>query len=250
MARPRHLSRAPITEAVIDLRVSLPPEFDVKVFASLGGEIGNGYGPPQNINLFTWEVRPTPGKDPESKSIDLGCTGYRYDTQDGKCIVQFRKDGFTFSRLSPYTTWEQVFSEAARLYRIFFQLSQPFEATRIAVRYINRLLLPEAEIGDFSAFLTAPPPFPKEARAIMTGFLTQVEVQEPGTNISARVTQAVQPGGFEPASVPVILDLDVFEPGSISPVPDVILPRFEALRGIKNRYFFASLTEKTLAFYE
>jgi hypothetical protein len=88
MARPRHLSRAPITEAVIDLRVSLRPEFDVKVFRSLGGEIGNGYGPPQNINLFTWEVRPTPGEDPESKSIDLGCIGYRYDTQDGKYIVQ------------------------------------------------------------------------------------------------------------------------------------------------------------------
>ena len=63
MGRPRHLSKAPITEAVIDLRVNLPADFDVKVFASVGGEIGNKYGPPQNINLFTRERSTNPALD-------------------------------------------------------------------------------------------------------------------------------------------------------------------------------------------
>ncbi len=249
MAIPRHLSHTPITEAVIDFRVRTSPELDAKAFANITEAVGANYGPPKDVSLLEFGVRHSPGKQPESRQFDHGPIGSRYVSLDGKQIAQFRKTGFTFSRLAPYTRWEDMFAEAGRLYRIYVQTAQPEEVTRIAVRFINRLALPEQEVGDFSPFLTAVPPFPKDIPAVLTGFLTRVQVRDPQTMISGTVTQTIQQGSHEPGKIPVILDLDIYEAGSKSPDPGVVLPRFEALRVLKNRYFFASITEATADLY-
>ena len=241
-----HLRRAPITEAVIDFRANMPAEFNFNAFAGLGNVLGAGYGSPKDINLMEFGVEQAPGKKPESRQIDHGRIGFRYDSADRKQIAQFRKDGFTFSRLAPYTRWEEVFGEASRLYRAYVEMCEPEEVTRTAVRYINRLVLPGEDIGDLSRFLTAPPNVPKDVPVHLTGFLTRVQIQDPETLIFGTLTQSIQPGSAESGKIPLILDLDIYESGAQSPNPDVILPRFEALRALKNRYFFASITEKTV----
>jgi uncharacterized protein (TIGR04255 family) len=246
MAQPRHLSKAPITEAVIDFRASTPSELKAEAFVDLVAQIGTDYSPGEPINLFEFGWLQAPGKEFEHKHVDHGFIGFRYTSKDRLQIAQFRKDGFTFSRLAPYTRWEEVFREASRLYRLFAQIGRPEEITRNAVRYINRILLPEESVGDFSAYLTAPPSFPRGLDAFITGFLTQVQFQDPANAISGTVTQTIQQGASEPGKVPIILDLDIYEAGSKSPDPASILSRFEALRDVKNRYFFASITERTL----
>ncbi len=247
MAQPRHLPHAPITEAVIDLRAQTAPGLDVQSFANLSEKVG--YGEAKEINLFEFGFHQVLGKSPETHQLNHGRIGFRYASGDEKYVAQFRKDGFTFSRLAPYTHWDEVFAEASRLYRVYVETANPEEITRIAVRYINRMLLPEEEVKDFSPFLTAPPPFPKELTAFITGFLTQVQVQDPGTNIGGTITQTIQQGAGEPGKVPVILDLDIFELGSKSPEPEALLNRFAALRDVKNRYFFSSITDRTVELY-
>jgi uncharacterized protein (TIGR04255 family) len=102
-----------------------------------------------------------------------------------------------------------------------------------------------SEVKDFSPFLSAPPPFPKGLAAALNGFLTVIQVKETDSDIGATVAQTIQPGAAEPEKVSVILDIDVFEVGNIEPDADRLLGRFEALREVKNRYFFASITEQT-----
>ena len=250
MAQPRHLDRAPIAEAIIDFRARISVQVDPRAFAELATEVGPLYGPPKGMNLLEFAWRTTPGKKPEGRQIDHGLTGFRYDSEDGKQIAQFHKGGCTFSRLAPYTKWDEVFAEASRLYRVFVQAGQPDEITRIAVRYINRLLLPEAEVGDFRRFLTAPPALPPDVGAALSGFLTRVQVRDPATGIAGTITQTIQRRVGEPGKLPVILDLDVHETGTMSPISETILPRFEALRALKNRYFFASITEVTVDLFK
>jgi uncharacterized protein (TIGR04255 family) len=247
MAKPRYLKHAPIIEAVIDFRAKLSPNFDVSAFKQLRDAVG--YGEPRDIRIYEFKIHHKEGETPETHH-DGGQIGVRFDSADGKQIVQFQKVGFFFSRLEPYTDWETVFAEASRLYRLYVQLAQPEEINRIAVRYINRLPLPTSEVGDFSPFLTAPPPFPTEIDAFMIGFLTQVQVKDPRTSIQATVSQTIQPSSDEPGKVPVILDLDVFEVGRWDPDPNSILEQFSALRALKNRYFFASITERTAELFE
>lgn len=190
MAEPRHLARAPIVEAVIDFRTRPSSELNLPVFAELS-ELGEGYLAAKDINLIEIGWKQSPGRKPESQEVDHGRIGYRYESLDGKHIAQFRKDGFTFSRLAPYTRWEEVFGEASRLYRVFVKAGQPEEITRIAVRYINRLALPEADVGNFSKYLAAPPPIPREVPAFLNGFLTRVQIQDPETSISGKITQTL-----------------------------------------------------------
>ena len=74
-------------------------------------------------------------------------------------------------------------------------------------------------------------------------------VREPASPIDAHIVQAIQPAPSEEV-ISVILDIDVFETGAFTPSGEVILPRFAALREVKNRLFFASLTEQAVALFE
>src|SRR4029077_18354423 len=113
------------------------------------------------------------GKPPEQHVKDVGKIGYRFSAADGRQLVQFRLDGFTFSRLAPYTQWETVFEEASRLWRVYETAAPLEEVSRIAVRYINLLPLPASKVQDFSPFLTAPPPVPKDLNVLLRHFLSR-----------------------------------------------------------------------------
>ena len=56
MAQPRHLPKAPIVEAIIDLRVRTAADFDSQVFASLLEELGDEYKGPQNLTRFEFNI--------------------------------------------------------------------------------------------------------------------------------------------------------------------------------------------------
>jgi uncharacterized protein (TIGR04255 family) len=142
-----------------------------------------------------------------------------------------------------------VFQEASRLWKIYERIAPLEEATRIAVRYINRLLLVANRIHDFSPFLAAPPPVPKGLNVHIDQFVSRVTVSDPESPLMAHIIQVVQPGPTE-ETVPVILDIDAFEPGPFTPKSDVLLPRFPALRNFKNKLFFASLTEEAVVPFE
>jgi uncharacterized protein (TIGR04255 family) len=248
MASQRHLKRSPITEAVIDLRSRVDSAFDVYRFRTLADQVN--YPDVKPIHKFEFHLKHEEGKEPENRQVNRGLIGWRFTSADGKQVAQFRKDGFTFSRLAPYTDWDQVFSEASRLYRLYLECAQPEEVSRPAVRYINRLPLPENEVADFGPFLTAPPTFPTDHLVVLTGFLTRIELRDPASEILATIAQTIQSGGDSPGIVPVILDLDVYELRSFPPESQIILARFDALRRAKNSYFFSSITEKTASLFE
>lgn len=248
-AKPRFLlNNAPITEAVIDFRAKLAPTFDLNNFKQLADQIG--YDTPKPITLFEFGVHAHPDKTPETRQVDHGLVGWRFSSPDNLHVAQFKKDGLTFSRLAPYKNWDHFFAEATRLLILFIEIAAPQEISRLAVRFINRLPLPLSEVGDFSDFLTAPPPFPGECGVYLTNFLTHIQVQEPDSLISANVIQTIRNSEKEPDKVGVVLDIEVYETGNFRATANEVLPRFAALRDIKNRYFFASVTDKTLKIFE
>src|ERR1700730_12497525 len=114
MTQPTHLTRAPIVEAVIDLRIRMPTEFSVQAFADLRERFGPGYKEAAPLTQMQMSFQANLGEEPKSKVVNLGVSGFRYESSDGKRIAQFQKDGFSFSHLAPYTRWEEFFSEAGR----------------------------------------------------------------------------------------------------------------------------------------
>jgi uncharacterized protein (TIGR04255 family) len=246
MAQARFLAHAPATEAIIDLRTQAAEHFSIEDYAQPPVELAADYPEPKPISLQEFGVTAhADGRIGESKVVNHGCVGRRFTSSDGKHIVQLRKDGFTFSRLAPYTSWEDVWSVADGWLAYYLKERGPVEVKRLAVRYINRLPLPAPDGGvDLKKYLTAPPNVPDGLNVFVDGFLTQVQVADPDGRIRATLTQALRPVlPTERDVVPVVLDIDAFEIGPFMADVDYLRIRFTALRNYKNRLFFASITE-------
>ncbi len=246
MATHRHLKNAPLTEALIDIRVSLPSIFDPKDFLSLSNDISEKYTKNEPRQLFTAACGVEEGKPFTQPIESKGIHGYICKSEDGKDIVQLRIDGFTFSRLNPYSEWETVLLEAKRLWGLYSIKCLPELITRIAVRYINRLDLP-LPMGDFAEYLTAPPLVPDSLPQGVSQFLTRVVIHD--ADITANVVQTMK-SSPKASHIGVILDIDVFKLKETGFEESSIWPEFEKLRDLKDRIFFESITEKTARLYE
>lgn len=244
MAQQReHLRNAPIAEAVIDFRVIRGEQVSSETFSNLGSSIGEQYAEKTPIQSFLARFGVDNGRvlDPSQTRTDLG---WRY--QAGTEIAQFRVDGFTFSKIEPYTTWPQVFEEAFKLWKVYVDAARPREITRIAVRYINRMRLPIVKsLGDY---LEAPPQLPPPIPQVIREFLTRFYVVDDIRNASAVIVQALEPP-MDSSLISLLLDIDAFHEGALAPNDPMLPTIFGQLRQLKNEIFFASITEKTAERY-
>ena len=244
MVVPRHLSRAPIREAIVDVRTY--PFREGLDFKKARERLTADFPKVDAIRMRTFGL--------ESDRADFRTRasehirGIRLASQDGRYVVQFRSDGFTFSRLPPYETWEVLRARAAELWSVFAETAKPERVTRLAVRYINLLGLP-LPIEDMGDFLVCPPDVPAELGFNVTSFLSRIVMTDP----TARGTIAILTQALEsptPTTVPITLDIDVFRESESQPSADAMWATLEQLRVIKNRIFFESITERTARLFE
>ncbi|MEW5816558.1 MAG: TIGR04255 family protein, partial [Spirochaetota bacterium] len=180
------------------------------------------------------------GEPPVSSGTEA-IYGYIFTSADQKQIFQARIDGFTFSRLKPYETWEQLRDEAHRVWQLYGGVVST-EITRVALRYINRMEFP-LPIRDFSDYLTAAPIVPAGLPQGVSSFLTRVVIHEPEIDAAAIITQALEQV-VNPSILPIILDIDVFKQKSEGISEEDAWDTLDKLRHFKNKIFFESITEK------
>ncbi len=247
MARQRYLNKAPIVEAIIDFRVKLPPGYNVKNLLSLQKKISKDYPKVEESHVFESGIR---FKDKKIEQIlkDEGLRGYFFKSPDGKNIAQFRQDGFTYSRLNPYTDWGTVLAQAKALWQLYVKATTPELITRLATRYINRMDLP-LPMTNFRQYLTAPPTIPKKLPQALSQFLTRLTMHDPQLDLVANVTQALEKSS-KPFHIAVILDIDVFREKDFGFTESEIWPTFEQLHDFKNRIFFDNIQEETARLFE
>ncbi len=243
-----NLPNAPITEAIFDFRVKLPDGFDVAKFAALRPWLEQEYPKFEEKKVMQFGFQQEAGKPPVQSMVDLGVHGHFFRSSDETKIAQFRRDGFTFNQLKPYVSWDDAFAEASRLWNIYVETAAPTEVSRIAVRYINRILLP-MPLGEFSKYLTAPPALPKDVPKHMSGFFTRVVIQDADSGIAANVVQALEPL-LDKTYVPMILDIDAYRQDLSDEPNQALLAKFAQLRTMKNRIFFGSLTPEALQLFQ
>ncbi len=233
------LSNAPITEALVDIRVKLPPDADVKKIDPIYELIKDRYPKKQEQRMSEIKIELKPGEELAKQLTKIN--GFRYLSSDEKEIVQVRMDGFTFNRLFPYTKWEDLRQEAHRLWSIYREITCPDLVTRVALRFINNLKIP-MPIKDFDEYLVCPPRVPEKLPQGVSSFLTRVVIHEPSLEASAIITHALESVVGE--VLPIILDIDVFKFRPEGMDEGDIWTTLENLRIFKNRIFFASITKK------
>ena len=244
MVAPRHLDKAPITEALVDIRVKLRSDIDLSTLESIYALFAKEY-PEKRERVWFESKFDIKTKESETTSV---IDGYLCTSSDKKQVVQVRLDGFSFSRLKQYETWEDLRKEAHRLWQLYIRLASPELITRVALRYINRLEIP-LPIRDFGDYLTAPPTIPQNLPQGLTSFLTRNVIREPSLDFVAIISQSLEPVGAS-SVVPVILDIDVFKEVQYNVGAKEIWETIDQLREFKNKLFFESITGKIVELYK
>jgi len=240
---PEIFPNPPITEALIDIRVQLPNDVSLTDLGKLHDKIKGSY--PDKKARKKWEgtLELKNEQEPHVKTAHFEIDGYHFKSPDGKQVVQYRLDGFTFSRLRPYTKWEDLFSEARKLWDVYRTNTNPVLVSRLAVRYINSIEIPSKEF-DYDDYLTAAPKIPSGLPQLLKEFFSRIVVPFPDRGANAIIIQT--PSLKEdPVKSAMILDIDVFAQVSLSPEDAKVYDILGVLREIKNEIFFGSVSEKT-----
>ncbi|MBM3318682.1 MAG: TIGR04255 family protein [Candidatus Eisenbacteria bacterium] len=230
----------------MDLRVRLPADPDAQIFAGLPPRIANDYPQIEPLRRFEGSIRLSGGQI-SHVTEDKGLLGLLLRSADGKQVAQFRLDGFTHNRLHPYTSWTQVLQEARRLWELYRECASPESVTRAAVRYINHFEIPaDADMGHY---LTDPPVAPDRVGRPLKHYLKRVVVEDPASGFQATIHHAIEPSSA-PLRRIVLLDIDAVASGAYPTAGDGLDAVLEELHDLKNRVFFASLTEAALEMFE
>lgn len=238
------LSRAPIVEGLIDFRLRPLEPTSLEQLSQLEAQLHGTYATKKEIRTF--EAAINIGAEAGQQVISSEqLIGYRYESNETPFVFQARIDGFTVSRLAPYTGWEDLLAETKRLWEIYSDTVKNATVIRIAVRYINKINFPAPTL-DFDEYLTAGPKIPEKLPQGLTEFLTRTVVPFHDYEATAILIQAFEPP--QPAStvLPVVLDIDVFHEGAYDSQGIQFWKILEDLRGLKNKIFFAAITETTL----
>ncbi len=242
MARQRHLDRAPITEALIDIRVKSRTGASIEDVRPFFDRVKDEFTRVRTRRSFTGRISLNPTQPAQVETVQDEIEGYLAESRDGISVVQASTGGFTFSRLRPYESWEALRDRAKELWSIYQEVVAPSTVERIAVRYINRIEIPAGE--DFSTYFRTTFVVAPELPQAVSNFLLRIQLPFPSENALAIVTQTVsQPS--TPGRVPYIFDIDVFRTNSTGDT-ESIWRQLEELRVIKNRIFFDGVSEKAL----
>lgn len=241
-----HLPHAPIAEAVIDIRTRPTIELEEKSLkAQLEGKLIN-YDFVDSQQLIENQIHFELGKQP---SQTIQWKGLKYQSKDKKQITQFNNDGFVFSRLEPYPNWKELYDESMRLWQTYFELAKPVVISRLGLRFINRIQLPADNI-ELEDYLNRSPQPPKGLDLPFSYFFHQDTLMTPDDAYRANIFTTVQPNQAPKQGEALIIDIDVFTTKEFE-LNNVMLEKsLLEMQWLKNKIFFGSVTEKTLALFK
>ncbi|HEY1462744.1 MAG TPA: TIGR04255 family protein [Terriglobales bacterium] len=238
MARQRHLSHAPLREALIDIQV--PAILQSSLIDSLESLNIEQFQKkvPIKISEFAFQI----DQDNSQANSKIQTIGWRLESQDGTRVIQLRTNGITYSVINRYNDWNDIKSATQEIWQKYCALVEgDIMVSRIAVRYTNVLEIPPGvELNDY---LTTVPAIPQELPQVFSSLFTRVIIPF-APNIQAQITTALE------STNSIVLDSDVFSQQSFDGKSLELWAALDSLRDIKNSIFFSTVTEKAIRIYE
>jgi uncharacterized protein (TIGR04255 family) len=237
----KHYSKAPIIEAIIDLRCEFTGEQSPEHLGRVQELMASDFPLREDLMEFKAQIAPATGLTSEQKVL-----GFRLLTKERTKIAGIGIEGFSFSWLAPYDRWESLREEALRLWTLYCSITNPVKVNRVGVRFINRLDFPrsDGEGVELDEYLRTAPRIAPELPQRLESFFLRFQLVlagEPMANVTITET------GVAPASpdvVSVILDIDAFA-RSLQATSEDAWKIIERLRDEKNFAFESCITDAT-----
>lgn len=237
----RHYDKAPIKEAIIDIQIDQPAgSLKLTDLEHLGTK-AEGYSALGSLLFGRLTGRLEAGQF--TATTDQDHVGFRFAGGDGKYVASFRLNGFGFSRLAPYQTWEQFRDEARALWTIYREAVGSVSITRVGLRYVNQLDLP-ANLRDFRDYIRSYPEVSSDLPQQLAAFFMQVHVPLPDIGAVLVLNEAMVPPPAENL-VSLLLDIDVSKMGLKLTADEEVWSMLEVFRLRKNLVFEGCITNTT-----
>ncbi len=185
MARERHLSKAPIREAVLDLRFPLSDTASVPALRD-SLEALDDFGEMHELRPGSATIHFPAEGEPEGHIEQGDVFGFRATTNDGLWVAQYRLDGLTLSRLQPYPDWAELSERGRRYVEVLVELTQPPRVDRLALRYINHFRLPHP--GTMDEYFLGLPSYPEPLPQFISNLVSRVTLHDPDRDFTAHIT--------------------------------------------------------------
>lgn len=239
-----HYPRAPIAEAILDVQVKTPTVPSQDVFEQLAKSLAAEFPQSASLNLNQFQVNVSPAPVAPSFAHSQMVSGMRL-ARGNERVLFIQPRGMTFNHLPLYTSWEVFQPEARKLWERYVEFVKPEAVTRVALRYINRIEIPEGTF-ETSDYFQLYPEIPKNIQQNMSAFFLQVQL--PQGDLGPDVTAAIN---FTPVALTkenctgMLLDIDVFALRNLSTSSDEVFNLLDVIRARKNEIFEACITDRT-----
>lgn len=241
----QNLLHAPVVEAVIDFRAKPTIPCDQAQFETYFKTEFQNFPMVQVHNQLNYQLKAKAHGQPEPAQATSSWHGLVFQSSDKLRIVQCQRDGFSFSRLQPYDSWDLFAGEALALWQKYATLTKPLEIQRLGVRFINRVVVkPEwPNLGDY----LVNPPQPLVGGALpLAGFFHSNTFFVPDHNYLINLNLALQPADGANPTAAIIVDTDVFTTNALNLTENTLEIKLGQMRWLKNKIFFASITQKLI----
>jgi uncharacterized protein (TIGR04255 family) len=234
---------APITEAVIEIRVQPPTSVDSAALKGLAQSLKADFPKQAPMQFLEMGIAQKPGQIFQP-SISQSIVGVRLSKTDDSRVLQIRHEGFAYSHMPPYSDWATFRAEAHPLWKRYREVCPEAKLTRCALRYINRIDIPESKIEPYDYFGL----YPKVPEALpqqdVIGMTLNIQMPQKDIQCVASIQQALREP-VKPGHISVTLDIDIFRLQIEDWNDDAAWAFLEKLRDRKNEIFEACITDRT-----
>lgn len=239
----KRYKNAPITEAVIEIRVQPPTSVDSAALQGLAQSLKADFPKQAPMQFVAMGIAQKPDQKFQP-SISQSVVGVRLSKTDDSRVLQIRHEGFAYSHMPPYTDWATFRGEAQLLWKRYRNIYPDAKLTRCALRYINRIDIPEPRIEPYDYFGL----YPKVPEALpqqdVIGITLNLRMPQKDLQCVASIQQALSEP-VKPGHISIILDIDIFRLQIEDWNDDATWAFLEKLRDRKNEIFEACITART-----
>ncbi len=246
------LARPPIIEMVLDVDCNFRPGQRFNDLEQVAGEKYRSSYPKSRKHILQ-EVQflkeNVAAAEPAVRTQQR-IQAFQFLNQDENQLVQVREQGYSFNKLSPYTTLDDYFGEIEETWATYCLIADPLQIRAVRLRYINRILLPLADGKcDLDRYLQDTPKLPADGRLALAGFVVQRAAVEVETDHKVNIVLTAQ--APLPDKLPIILDICVTDQQAIDTTDwTCIRQKVHGIREECNWIFKGSVTEQCLNLFQ
>jgi uncharacterized protein (TIGR04255 family) len=242
----KRYNNPPIIEALCEFQFDTDVSWDLTLIGLIYDKLKEFFPKKQQLPL-NLAIAATSETNEQAGNIPL-LPLVRFLDSDEKKLVQLGQNLLTVNHLKPYDSWEEFSPVIENVFKIYLETAKPKGLRHIAIRYINRIEVPRANISWESLFrlrVLIPQDLPENIEAFLIGVNLPYE--------DAKDTLRIQLGTVNTEATDIIAMLleitYIFtQPGEI-PLPDVLQRVNVAHKHVENA-FESCLTDELKQTFE